>query len=228
MKQEPYIYDYYSEMTNGILPCGKCFQGTLSLTLPFLITKNKKSGSITFDCSNSACKKQYVVSGNMRYFEFTTGIEVQAGYFGKKYNGVEPLFFVPTFNIFNVHINVPEKIKSQIESSFSLFWADQMASANSIRIAIEYLMDDLGLPEGKLHNRIKAYREKNAELGELLMAIKWIGNDGSHGDLVTKHGLLLGYEILEAFFKRFYPDDSFESIKQKAIAINESRETKKE
>jgi hypothetical protein len=48
-----------------------------------------------------------------------------------------------------------------------------------------------------LHERIERFRRDDVAAGRALMAVKWIGNEGSHGGRLDKKDLLDGFELLE-------------------------------
>jgi hypothetical protein len=48
-----------------------------------------------------------------------------------------------------------------------------------------------------LHQRIELLSKNRPEAGKQLMAIKWLGNTGSHDSEVSFDDLLSGYELLE-------------------------------
>jgi len=87
------------------------------------------------------------------------------------------------------------------------------------------------IPEtGTLHNRIKVAFEKSDEnLYEQLMAIKWIGNSGSHNKgKVETDELLHAYFILHSLLDHFYLAASRKMIaRKKADLINAKRNAKK-
>jgi len=70
-------------------------------------------------------------------------------------------------------------------------WADHAAAAGKVRIALECLMDHLGVPKRKkdkngkfddlsLHHRVEIFQKGSPIIGSQLMAHKWLGNTGSH------------------------------------------------
>lgn len=124
-------------------------------------------------------------------------------------NYYTPLYFTEAPHIIDVPENAPEEVSAEIMASFQLFWADPLACANRIRSAIDALLTaqrvnrSTGGPRtGKprkmlgLHRRIELFGDKRAALADKLMAIKWIGNAGSHSDAVTTRDLLDAYDIL--------------------------------
>lgn len=74
-----------------------------------------------------------------------------------------------------------------------------------------------------LHDRIELFEKKKINEAKSLMAIKWIGNSGSHtGDTLTKDGLLDGFDILEDVILKIYDTDSTR-IKKLTSAINKRK-----
>lgn len=53
------------------------------------------------------------------------------------------------------------------------------------------------LSELTLHARIDAFAKKEPAIGPQLMALKWLGNTGSHDSSVSSADLLDAFEILE-------------------------------
>ena len=88
--------------------------------------------------------------------------------------------------MFQLNENIPEAISEEIKESFKLYWTDSSSCANKVRKVIELIMDNLKIPKThlkskkrvrySLHQRIENFKIKNHNQGELLMAIKWIGN----------------------------------------------------
>jgi len=164
-------------------------------------------------CSQTSCKESVDCVGNycVNQDERPTGEPYWT-------NVLTPLFFNPTILIFSLPKHFPEPIRKPLLESFSLFWSNPSASGNSLRIALEALMDNQRVNKSarnkagkrfhrKLHDRIVEFAGKNSDIGDKLLALKWLGNSGSHEkglkpeDLVT--GLkLMEYAIEELFEKR--------------------------
>ena len=92
--------------------------------------------------------------------------------------------------------------------AFALFWADAEACAGRLRSSLEALLTHIGVPsvDGSkpdnttplaLHKRIEIFETENPQLAKHLMALKWLGNAGSHGRPVGKGDLLDAMELLE-------------------------------
>jgi hypothetical protein len=99
-------------------------------------------------------------------------------------------------DIFDIPAKCPKEVSEELRAGFSLFFSDRGATANRVRIALERLMDHLKIPPGKLHDRLDIFSKQNP-IGENLMAVKWLGNTGSHEGKVSRDDLLDGFQILE-------------------------------
>jgi Domain of unknown function (DUF4145) len=82
------------------------------------------------------------------------------------------------------------------------------AVMDRVRIALERLMDHMGVRTrrkdnyGKyadlsLHRRIDLFQAGEPVIGAQVMALKWLGNTGSHQGQVDRNDLLDAFEILE-------------------------------
>lgn len=160
-------------------------------------------------CQNPACKDHAFVCGR-------TGLSLEMVFdangnpdqdYVKRY---EPKYFEPALPVFPIVKECPAEVTEQLENAFSLMWLDHGSCANSMRIALEKMMDERGVKrkarirngpnQGKfrtlsLHERIEVYGEKEKQAQEQLMALKWLGNIGSH----TGHEDLKRNHLIDAF-----------------------------
>jgi hypothetical protein len=184
--------------------------------------------SACLKCDAHECYEVVVVSGEDHLQEI------------ERYDGTldfETLYSIkyvqPTVHIFPVSGKCEGLVKEHLLRSFSLFWSAPSASGNSLRCAIESLMDHLKVRKQvinrnrrvqqlTLHARIEEWgrkNQRNKELSELLLAIKWIGNAGSHKATLTKENLIEAYQLAEHVFSEVY-DNKTESLKKLAIRVN--------
>jgi hypothetical protein len=122
-----------------------------------------------------------------------------------------PVYFFPPLNIFDVDKNCPKDIRKIIVSSFELFWCDSNASANKTRIAIEKIIENIDNEnsERDLHTKISNSNKLPEKVKKYLLAIKWIGNSGSHKQLnVSKNDMIDTYKLLEKSISILYEKDS--------------------
>lgn len=125
----------------------------------------------------------------------------------------EPLFFDPALHLFDLR-RYPKILKDELIASFSLFFSDSAGCANRIRTCVELLLTDRGVSRfsksaGKrkrisLHDRIVKFSQREPVISDRLLAIKWIGNAGSHVDPIAKEDLLDAYELLDAALEDIY------------------------
>lgn len=101
-------------------------------------------------------------------------------------------------------------IKFNLVKSFNHFWYDLDACANKIRQVIELIVDEKKGKGPTLHAKILSLKsELGDSLVKKLLAIKCIGNDGSHTDrLFERVELLDTYCILVDIFDQLWPDHS--------------------
>jgi hypothetical protein len=143
--------------------------------------------------------------------------------------GYCPLFFNPPLDIFKVPACWGEATKREIRACFRVFWFDPAACANHLRTAIALLLTERKVPcysrkDGKrnrltLHHRIERLPEGTEEernFRESLLAVKWIGNEGSHVGRLTRSHILDAFAVLEHEFDEEY--------KQRAKSVKKLRE----
>lgn len=157
------------------------------------------------DCSNKYCKEQFAIIGK-------GGIEQQ--YSGEDDGSTEwvnyfyPKWIEPPLRMIEIPSKCPKSVSTPLRDACSLYWSQPDACASRIRVALEALLTHLGVPEEetgatgktstlKLHRRIELFTKQNEIVGGQLMALKWLGNTGSHGSNVTKTDLIDGLELLE-------------------------------
>ncbi|RMG98211.1 MAG: DUF4145 domain-containing protein [Chloroflexi bacterium] len=154
-------------------------------------------------CSRTECEQGVAVSGRG---SVDVAYDPEEG--PEWYDSFEPLHFWPTLDIINIPDKTPDDVAKELRSAFSLFKIDPSACANRIRVSLELLLDHLGVQRKKrtsggkmkiltLHERIELLRPKNPDVCDQLIAIKWVGNTGSHSTFATTSDLLDVFEILE-------------------------------
>jgi Domain of unknown function (DUF4145) len=127
----------------------------------------------------------------------------------------------------------PKGVREEVVAAFSLYWIDLAASLNRIRNALELVLDDLKVPKStldkvkkkrnrlNLHNRINILKKKRPKLEiicERMMAVKHLGNAGSHpGVPVFADDVFDGFDILERVLEDMYsehPGELARAVKQ--------------
>ena len=198
--------------------------------------------SCILSCNNPNCQKKVLLSGDKAH-DYTHHEDISRD---QETGESDPDFLVgnphiPVFqaiykieyfskppNIFLFPENLESKIEQTLLESFRLFWIDKKSCLNRLRLTIEILLEKQGFPKNNeretLGSIIERYSKAKPQVGDLLKAIKWAGNDGSHYNtkVVTKENLLSIYMILEEVVKKLY-DDSEMKIKNLAHNINTNK-----
>ncbi|MHC5192714.1 DUF4145 domain-containing protein [Pseudomonas frederiksbergensis] len=154
-------------------------------------------------CSNKKCEQDFALSG-------TGGVElVQIDYDEQDWQDYFiPKSCIPMPEIFEIPLKCPKNIRVELTEAFSLFWAHRESCAGRIRVALELLMTHIGVPsqketkagklvDMKLHERLENFGVSNPTIGSYLMALKLLGNSGSHVGEVSHNDLLDAFDILE-------------------------------
>lgn len=105
----------------------------------------------------------------------------------------------------------PEQVEERIVSASGVIWRSSEAAGNAIRQALELMLDDQGVTStdanGKpisLHQRITAFAQTDQENGAVLLAIKWLGNSGSHPGGLSRDDVLDAFDMLEYVLEARY------------------------
>lgn len=205
-------------------PCKVCSHGNLSLMEGSLrhtetVESGRVHGEDAFDyewvqyvftawaqCSNPSCKQQYAITGTGGLSpEYTSDRQDEWDYV----DYFAPMACYPTLDIFTFPDNCPGDLQDEMRTAFSMFWSNRGGCANRMRLALERIMDHLGVPQQKpgsdgrvsLHDRIDSYVKTDQTIGMQLMALKWLGNTGSHDSNVSQDDLLDAMEVMEHVFR---------------------------
>jgi hypothetical protein len=183
--------------------------------------------SVILGCNDEECGQNVLVSGEQRVIK-TNGISLNTESGGYENEQVLKIIYInPPINLIEIPSTIPIILRRILELSFTLFWIDEKSCANKIRLFLEELMDKKNILMGSsLHNRIEKFGKEYPELLEtskLLLALKWIGNEGSHsGYELSRENLIQGYELLEAVLEELFGTKK-EKLKELARQINQKK-----
>ena len=238
----------FEKGTPPYLPCPYCNNGKLKLCESSLslgqtagsLSEQDEDGwdpeltngksSCVFKCNNPGCRGAVACCAHYGVERQQTGedefdlIEVHS-----------PRYFDPPLPVFRIPRDCPEMVRKDVEGAFALHWADPMSAANRIRSALERLMDHARIPRRKrdgkgssyrlqLHNRIQEYgkKAKDKRLVSIMTAMKWIGNEGSHGGKLSRDDVFDAFDLLEHTLKQIF-DDSTTSLVALSQKINRKK-----
>lgn len=120
----------------------------------------------------------------------------------------------PPPRIFRRSSLLPAVLERRMERAERLMWVDSASCANALRTVVESFLTDQGVtPMRTLHQRIEAYgkRDTASELLALhLMAVKILGNAGSHENLSVGDGDVYdAFEQVDFVLHEVYDDTKF-------------------
>jgi len=163
--------------------------------------------SCLLKCTNEKCNEIVSSIGN-GFVDF----DIEEDHMGESIQAwndyFEPVFFNPNLKLIFVPDEVPSGVVDSLTQAFKLFFCSPSAAANHVRSSVEALLTDLKVKRYEtvrskrrpitLHRRIELLPAKYSEFKELLMAVKWLGNAGSHsGQSLTSDDVMDALEIME-------------------------------
>lgn len=168
-----------------------------------------------FVCNNPGCTEQVACTGVGHADVVDEYEDEDRGWTRSIEEPLTPKYFHPPLVLMDVPSKCPEKVTGYLHESFALSFADPSAALNSARTAVEALMTALGIKRfaivrGKqkaisLHQRIQLLPTKYQEQKDLLLAVKWLGNAGSHdGEKATTADVSITYDLLEHVLSEIY------------------------
>ncbi|WP_414553373.1 DUF4145 domain-containing protein [Stenotrophomonas forensis] len=185
--------------------------------------------SCTFVCDAKDCKQPVACTGTGSA-EQNNGVDENGEWAEEVEEIFTPVFFNPPLRLMDFPASCPAIVSQYLCESFALAYANPPAALNAARTALEALMNELKVKRFQvskstrrpisLHNRIKLLPDKFNEEKELLTAVKWLGNSGSHdGDRASTADVFVAYEMLEQALFGIY-DDRSERLKKVAAKVN--------
>ena len=214
--------------------CPTCYKGVLRIqTESFKVEETRDSKRARQDpnwdpdwiryvfscvlvCSNVNCREVVSSSG-----EGFLDVDFDYDEHGQPYQNWEeffqPKYFFPPLKLFQYPADTAENVAEELEASFALFFCSPSSAANHVRIALEHLLTALKVKRFKtalgrrlylsLHQRIELLPKKHENLKDLLFAVKWLGNAGSHStQSITMDDVMDAYEIMDEVLHELYPN----------------------
>lgn len=182
-------------------------------------------------CDNTSCAQTVSIAGDWQYV-VNDGDHPEWGSFGDIYR---IRYVNPPLQLIDVPAGTPEKVKDCITAASTVLWSSPSSAANQLRQVIEELLTARKIKRyainKKKRRRLIALDSRIAifgssgghpEVAETLLAVKWIGNNGSHDNSLNQQQVMVGAEILEAAIKALY-DKTEVDLRAKVKAINKSK-----
>jgi hypothetical protein len=232
-------------------PCPKCYLGFL--TRKNIVTEITPAGkdmeyfnyhggiehvfSGILICNNTECNELVSISGKCLK-DIVYGRELPNGEMvEERFSTYYPKYFYPNLKLFSLGEEIPKLVSEQINLAFSHYFSDLSSCANRIRNSIELILDDIKAPisaknkQGNvysfttLHQRIEHFGKRKSRISKLLLALKIIGNEGSHIGEINQGDILDAFEILEELLESTYTNQRkrVAKIAQEIVIKNKPR-----
>lgn len=188
--------------------------------------------SCVLKCTHSNCQ-EVVVTGGIGYLDWEEGSDPDGNPMQNFFSLFHPKYFVPHLKIIGIPKQTPKDVIKELNQSFDLFFINPASAANHVRIALENILTDLKVKRFEttrsgrkilfLHRRVDLLPSKYEHLKDLCLAIKWLGNAGSHSNNeFTLDDVMDAYEMMEAVLTQLY-DPKGDSVKKLVKEINKKK-----
>ena len=161
-------------------------------------------------CDNPKCKEPATIMAEGKWHEENDWHRQEIYYTAY----FQPTHFCPSPPLIDVPADCPAAAHAEIKLAFVSSWGDPAAAANHIRTAVERILDARRIPKmitratGRkripLHDRIELLKTSQSDAYAALMAIKWLGNAGSHTDELSREDVFKAFDILEVALHDLY------------------------
>lgn len=182
-------------------------------------------------CSRPSCREKVVVVGEYEVDMVSDSDSSTYGNYGAHYR---VKYTIPALPIVTLPASTPQDVRARIDEAAQVIWTDPSAAASRLRLAIEELLDRQRIKVTTInknhkrvklqtHDRIVLLRSKNPRASEILEAVKWIGNQGSHNSRPLTVGEVLDGADLLAHALMILYDTTDREIARKVRAINKAK-----
>ncbi len=157
-------------------------------------------------------------------------------------SALRPEAIFPTPSMIHVPTSMPQQALDHLKKAFQVCWSDTNAAANCLRVSVEHLLDELGIPRTRknekgeevhldLNSRIHVVENSSGKLSghaKTLHALRIVGNLGSHGEGVKWDHLLDGYFIYEKALSDLLGNENslFEEARGRLLGLKKSKRKK--
>jgi hypothetical protein len=189
--------------------------------------------SVRGECENPECRQTVQGTGDY-HVDYARKSAPQEPFYerGIPYSAYYRIAHVhPPLLLMPIPESAPEGVREGVLRASRVLFADAGLAATALRAAVERLLTAEGVAAtstaGKFrnaHTRIQEWRDADPSrvpVAELLFAVKWLGNAGTHEDSdVTFVEVLNGASVLDEAFHRLYTGPDMDA---QAQTINTAR-----
>lgn len=174
------------------------------------------------ECENPECRQAVHATGDysVNYAKEPWDYSYQAGPYYSEYYAVATIH--PALAIMPIPAAAPEQVREGIKRASRVLFADPGLAATALRATVERFLTVEGIAaqgaDGKFlsaHARIQEWSSADPDrpqVADLLFAVKWLGNAGTHEDSdLTAIEVLDGARVLDEAFHRLFTGPDIEA-----------------
>ena len=167
-------------------------------------------------CSNDKCR-EVITNTGIGFIDIrSTWIDEEGECYEDESDFFRPKYFQPPLKLIKIPADCPKTVQIPLHESFELFFSSPSSAANRVRISLENLLTELKVErfstkkEGgrkllSLHERIELLPEQYTHFKDVIFAIKWLGNAGSHSnDEISSDDVMDAYDLIEHVLEEIY------------------------
>ncbi|MEV0561477.1 DUF4145 domain-containing protein [Dactylosporangium cerinum] len=187
-------------------------------------------------CSLSGCLEGVAVAGGFEVVDKPTPLN-EWNYQERYAERYRLRFAYPAPSIVACPPLTPKTVQDAACAAAVVMWTDSAGAAGRLRVAVEELMTVQAIDKYRpvntqgggqppkprtAHERITEFAQTKPDAAEMLLAVKWIGNSGSHESGLSPQDVLEGAQMLSHALRLLY-DPSEADLKRRAALVNEHR-----
>ncbi|WP_194814593.1 DUF4145 domain-containing protein [Nocardia sp. XZ_19_385] len=165
-------------------------------------------------CTSPKCGDEVAVSGDMTV-DYRSGPAPSDDYNDQFETYYQVRTVYPPIEIVQIPQGTPESVGSALLDASAVAWQNPGAGVALLRSSVERLMDEQAIAATTasggfrpLHHRLAEFEKNNPDVGELLLATKWVGNQGVHPGGLAATDFLDVAEFIELSLDLLYQKDT--------------------
>ncbi|WP_146169023.1 DUF4145 domain-containing protein [Actinoplanes italicus] len=182
-------------------------------------------------CSLAGCWETVAVAGDYETVQEPT----EYGSWTEQYR---LRFARPAPSIVDCPARTPRAVREATDAAAAVIWTDPAGAAGRLRVAIEELMTAQNVTKTRIvtnqqtqkrhrrhrmaDERIKEFARTKPDVADVLLAVKWIGNSGSHESGLSAHDVLEGAQMFSHALRLLYDPSQSELLRRVAL-VNKRR-----
>ncbi len=140
----------------------------------------------------------------------------------------------PGLRMIDIPERTPRAVNLLVHEAAEILFSNPLAAAGTLRRAVEAMLDNLKVRKTKTtkkgkrvrmstHGRVLLLEDKRRDVAKALLAVKWIGNSGSHEANSLTVVQVLDAADMFAYALRLAYDHTEPALKRKITQVNRSK-----